>query len=190
MQQKGTTTQKKITTEQAMAEIRKMPLFRQLVPMEAAIGWPMPLRKEQNGITKVYVTFPFFGMTPKPDKGLTILYPPFATLTVDWATLVPVEYVSLRFNNPWPEERWEGEVGTFPHPAVASMTTAEYKIKRSELLAMYDEMFSRLGQNQPFPAEWKTRFSNLLRLLMEPSLEPYYRALAPKFFERFLGEKR
>ena len=37
-----------------------------------------------------------------------------------------------------------------------------------------------------FTDEWTARFESLLRLLMEPSLEPYYRALAPKFFNRFL----
>jgi hypothetical protein len=48
-------------------------------------------------------------------------------------------------------------------------------------------MFELLAQKRPFPAAWIARFSELLRLLMEPALEPYYRVLAPKFFERFLG---
>ena len=177
--------QSTITIEQAMENIRKMPLFRQLVPAEAGIGWPIPLRKTN----KIYVTFPFFGMTSRAEKGQTTLYPPFATLTLDWTMQIPVEYVSLRFANPWPEGDWENTAGRFPHPAIADLTVGEYKAKRQELLTMYDEMLIRLAQNQSFPVEWKSRFSTLLRLLMEPSLEPYYRALAPKFFDRFLGEK-
>jgi hypothetical protein len=176
-----------ITIEQAIENLRKMPIFRQLVPQEAGIGWPIPLRKEQNGVSRVYVTFPLFGLAPRVGQNQTVLFPPFATITLDWATQVPVEYVSLHFNHPWPEGQWEGEVGTFPHAAIAHMTVGEYKAKRSELLALYDEMFERLAQKQAFSAEWIARFSELLRLLMEPSLEPYYRALGPKFFSRFLG---
>lgn len=170
------------TTEQTMDDMRKMPLFRQLVPAEAGIGWPVPLRKEN----RIYVTFPFFGKSSKGEEGKTVLYPPIATLTLDWATLVPVEYVALRFNHPWPEGNWEAPLGTFPHPAIAQVSVAQYKAKRSELLALYDEMFRRLAQNQPFPVDWKTRFSTLLSLLIEPPLVPYYRALAPRFYERFL----
>jgi hypothetical protein len=176
-----------MTTEQVMENIRKMPVFRQLVPQEAGIGWPIPLRKEQNGVSKVYVTFPFFGKASKAEAGNTALFPPFATLTLDWAAQIPVEYVSLRFSNPWPEGQWEEQAGSFPHAAIAQMTVEEYRAKRGELLVLYDEMFSKLGQKESFPAEWKARFSSLLRLLMEPSLEPYYRALAPKFFDRFLA---
>jgi len=173
-----------ITTEQVMKNIRKMPVFRQLIPQEAGIGWPIPLRKEN----RVYVTFLCFGESPNAERNLTILYPPVATLTLDWSTQVPVEYVSLRYANPWPEGQWDGQIGTFPHAAIAHMTVGEYKTRRGDLLSLYDEMFNKLAENQPFSSEWKARFSNLLRLLMEPALEPYYRILGRKFFERFLEE--
>ena len=99
---------------------------------------------------------------------------------------VPVEYQNLRFRNPWPEGDWTARVGTFPHPAVAQMKVSEYRRKREELYAMYDEMFEKLAGGGEFSAEWTARFTELLRLLVEPSLEPYYRALGPKFFDRFL----
>lgn len=167
-------------TEKLMEDIRKMPLFRQLLPMESAIGWPIPVRKEG----KIYVIFPFYGCTPQ--KGENSLFPPFATLTINWANQVPVEYVNLRFRNPAPDLNWEGQVGTFPHPAIAQITRGEYLEKRRELLAMYDEMLDNLLQNNPFTPAWNQRFSENLRLLIEPSLEPYYRVLGEKFFERFL----
>ena len=167
-------------TELLLQDVRKMPLFRQIVPLEAAIGWPIPLRKDG----KVYITLPFYGCTPK--KGQTSLFPPFATLTLDWANLMPVEYVNLRFRNPALDLNWEGQIGTFPHPAIAQITRGEYLEKRRELLAMYDEMFDNLSQNTPFTLEWNQQFSETLRLLIEPSLEPYYRVLGGKFFDRFL----
>jgi hypothetical protein len=172
----------KSKTEELMKDIRQHPIYRQLVPMEAGVGWPIPLRKEG----KVYVTLPFFGMTRTPEKGKTILSPPFAALTLSYPHQVVVEYVNLRFRNPLPELPWEGQVGTFPHPAVAQMKVSEYLEKRSELLAMYDEMLDKLAKGATFAPEWEARFKALLNLLMEPSLEPYYRALSPKFFDHFL----
>lgn len=165
-----------------MKSIRQMPLFRQLIPMEAGVGWPIPLRK--GG--KTYVILPFYGYTRGSKERQIVLYPPFATITLDWSNQKPVEYVNLRFRNPWPEGEWETEVGHFPHPAVTQMTVQQYKAKRNELLTMYDEMFENLTQGHPFSAEWSARFGQLLGTLMEPPLEPYYRALSPKFFDRFL----
>jgi hypothetical protein len=169
-------------TEQLMENVRKMPIFRQLVPQEAGIGWPIPLHK--GG--KAYVTLPFFGYTPGLQESSTKLFPPFAIMTFEWSNLMPVEYVNLRFRNPWPEGQWEGQVGTFPHPAVSHIKVTEYKARRSELLAMYDEMFDTLDLGESLPPFQARRFGQLLRLLMEPALEPYYRALSPQFFEHFL----
>lgn len=169
--------------EDLIQHIRKMPLFRQLVPQEAGIGWPIPLRKAG----KVYVTFPCFGFARTAEQGKTALYPPFALLTVTWTNWIPVEYVNLRFRNPWPEGQWEGQVGEFPHEAVAHLTVSQYREQRHALLGMYDEMLDRLAQGSSFDPAWEARFGHLLRLLMEPSLEPYYRVLGSKFFAHFLS---
>ena len=127
-------------------------------------------------------------MSTQKEQGQTLLSPPFATLTIDWSNQIPVEYVNLRFRNPAPELNWEGQVGTFPHPAIAQVTTREYLKKRSELLAMYDEILVGLSQNSSFSPEFDRQFSEHLRFVLEPSLEPYYRVLGSKFFERFLPQ--
>jgi len=79
-------------------------------------------------------------------------------------------------------------VGVFPHDAVRGLSVAAYSEKRSALLAMYDELFESLAGQSTLSPEWNARFSAALRMLVEPSLEPYYRALGEKFFERFLPE--
>jgi hypothetical protein len=107
---------------------------------------------------------------------------------LDWSNRVPVEYVNLRFRNPAPELQWTGEIGIFPHPEVARMTVGKYRELRRELLEMYDRMLELLSQKSSFSPEWSKRFSELLRILIEPSLEPYYRALNPKFCNRFLSQ--
>ncbi|WP_414624803.1 hypothetical protein [Calothrix sp. CCY 0018] len=171
-----------VNTEELTRKIRKTPMFRKHIPMEAGIGWPIPLQKEG----KLYVILPCFGFHNTNEKGKTALFPPFATITIDWSKQEPVAYHNLRKNSPATELTWDEQTGFFPHEAVAKMTIGEYKQKRSELLAMYDEMFQILEASGEFSSEWVARFSSLLRTLMEPQLEVYYRVLAPTFFERFL----
>src|SRR5437588_5832268 len=106
-------------------KIRQTTIFRELVPQEAGIGWPIPLRK----LGLVYVTLPFYGYIYNREQNRTDLFPPFATMTVNWQNLIPVEYVNLRFRNPWPEGKWEEQAGVFPHPAITHLSVGQYQKK-------------------------------------------------------------
>lgn len=169
-------------TEQLTRDVRKMPLFRQLVPQEAGVGWPMPFRKA-NG---VYVTLLFFGYGQDPDSGSTAVYPPFSMVTVDWANWRAMEYLDLRYRHPWPDDQCTARAGTFPHQAVAGLSVAEYRERRTEMFSAYDEILGHLVSGTEVPADLGMRFGERLRVLMEPGLELYYRALSPQFFGRFL----
>jgi len=174
-----------ITTSRTAAlikQVRQMPLFRQLIPLEAAIGFPLPLRKEG----KVYLTLPIFGLGTVSQPGKTPLFPPLAIATIDWSNQIPVEYINLRFRHPAPELDWTAQVGTFPHAAVAQISVGEYRQLKQELFSIYDEMLDRLVQQQPINPERSQRFTELLNLLIEPALKPYYCALNSKFGDRFL----
>jgi hypothetical protein len=169
-------------TEQLFKDIRKMPLFQQLIPMEAGVGWPIPQRR--NG--KLYIKLPFFGQTPTQEKGKIALLPPFSTITISWSNFIPVEYIDLRYSNPAPELNWQEQVGIFPHRGVQQMTVETYKQKRRDLLAMYDDLFNTLADGGSRTTEQDAEFSQLFSLLIEPPLIPYYRVLGKKFCDRFL----
>jgi hypothetical protein len=169
--------------ERLRGDLRRMPLFRQLVPMEAGIGWPVPLRREG----KVYLTFPLFSFgVGRGEVARIELRPPFAAVTLSWATGRPVKYVTFAFERPWQDGASNEPAGVFPHEAVRDFTIETYRRHTAELFALYDALCASLAGEGAFGAEQGARFSELLRLLVEPPLEPYYRALGPKFFERFL----
>ena len=177
-------------TAQLCHDLRRMPLFRQLAPMEAGIGWPIPVRHRPGwrSATSVYVRMPLFGFQPR--AGEVRLYPPFAVITLAWAgpdgRPRPLEYADLRFTRPWAVSGSPEPAGTFPHPAVRG-TVAEYLAHRDRLFGLYDELLDTLHDGAPFSGPSYREFSQLLRMLMEPSLERYYRSLAPGFFQEFLG---
>jgi hypothetical protein len=171
-------------TDELFKSIRNGGMFRELVPMEASNGLPIPLRKGNV----VYAILPFYTYKPADSQqgNKIVLFPPFVSITVNWATKVPVEYVNFRFRSPAPELNWEQAAGFFPPAGMESMSVREYEQQKRELMVMYDELFEMLNQQGSFSAAWNERFSKLLRLMVEPCLEPYYRALSPKFFENFL----
>lgn len=179
-------TAPKSRTDELLAEVRRMPAFRQLVPAEAGIAWPLPLRR--NG--QVYVVLPFFGMEAQRTGGAA-LYRPFATMTLLWPNGTPVEYVNLRFRDPRPEAEWNEPVGRFPHDALAEVSPDVYVRLRRELCYCYDRLLESLAAGTALATEDEQEFSRLLRLLFEPGLEPFYRQLGPgelgaRFCDRFL----
>ncbi|QFR00995.1 hypothetical protein F9278_37855 [Streptomyces phaeolivaceus] len=176
-------------SEALCREVRRSPVIRQLVPMEAGIGWPLPVPVVQDGTPRVYVRLPLFVMRPDPAGGAD-LFPPFATATVDWSTRRLVEYTDLRFKEPHRSRaEWSRPVGRFPHPAVAGLTTNAYRDLRTRLLTLYDELLDELAHGrQPGGGARPGEFGGLLTRLLEPALVPHYRRLAPKFLGRYLPD--
>jgi hypothetical protein len=165
-----------------------MPLFRQLVPMEAMICWPLPLRQRPawDGRTAVYFKILLAGFRRPENRGQpTTIFPPFAMMTINYANGLPVEWVDLRYSRPWPSSPPVGPVGEHPHPAVADLTVGEYGAQRDRLFALYDELAEALLAGEPFARQ--DEFGVVFGTLAEPGLMPYYRAVAPRFVERFLG---
>ena len=175
-------TQMQSRTRGLLEHIRQMPLYRQLVPQEASHGWPIPRRRAG----RAFMFVPYVTIEPDPAGGGRI-YPPLAAITVEWGSGRVVKYVDLRTSHPAPPDDWESQVGTFPHEAVAGLSREEYARSVGELLAMYDEMLDTLAVSGALPPFWMSRFGRMLRQLLEPSLEPFYRSLAPGFVKRFLG---
>jgi hypothetical protein len=178
-------------TGQLHRGLRQMSLFRHMAPMEALIGWPIPVRHRPasaGGPTAMYLRLPLYGWAQQ--DGQTRLYPPFAVITLAWpgpgARPRPLDYADLRFTQAWARNAARDPVGTFPHDAVRG-TVADYLARRDRLFELYDEMMDALQEHKPFPGPACDEFAGLLRTLMEPALEGYYRDLAPGFCRQFLG---
>lgn len=177
-------------SESLCRTLRRSRLFHELVPMESGIGWPLPVPVVQDGEPRVFMRLPLFVLRPDPAGGAD-LFPPFATVTLDWATGRLVEYTDLRFKEPHrPRTQWSEPVGRFPHPAVEVLTTAGYRNARTRLFGLYDELLDELASGRQPGGDWSEQFDELFGRLLEPSLMPYYRQLAPKFLGRHLPGER
>ena len=164
-----------------MDGLRSMPLFRQLVPMESMINWPLPKRQRPawDGRTAVYLTFLLSGFRRPARRGdPTELLPPFATLTLNWANGAPVEYSDLRYRRPWPITDPPPVVGgshTRPSAASAWASTWPPALRLGEL---YDGLVENLLSGSGWAGDQE--FAALFSRIVEPGLVPYYRAIAPE----------
>jgi hypothetical protein len=170
-------------TQLLARQTRHSGVGRAVVPMEAGTGFPVPFRSNE----RAYIIFPFFGTAGRVREGETVFFAPSVLITVDWKTGRPVEYIDCRFRSSWTHVDFTQPIGTFPHPAVAHFTRSEYEEKRQMLFGLYDQLFNSLTEGGDLSQSWYQQFSESFRTLLEPSLEPFYRALAPKFCEQFLG---
>lgn len=174
-------------TEQILKNLRQSPVFCELIAQEAQMSWPLPLRvKNSDGDFDIYLQLFFFSSTPlkeQPGNGLTT---PYAMITVSWKNQVVVEYQSLEYKPLLQVSNPNQIIGTFPHQSIAHLKRDEYLVLRNELLNLYDELFDTLLLAGELPPFWEKRFKELFSLLTEPPLQPYYRAIAPKFCNKFL----
>lgn len=180
---KSTETNQLSNIEILIKTIRRTPIFKQLVPMEAVSGWPIPVKR--NG--RVYVVLPFYGAQAQK-KGKTILYPPLALITVDCMTMVVVKYINMRFENSWPSGKWQEAAGHFPHEAICKMTVREYKAQKRQLMFLYDTIINCLIDGKKLDPQTDAQFAKIMSIMMEPGLKPFYQAISPRFFDHFAQE--
>jgi hypothetical protein len=170
-------------TQRLSQHIRKSAAGRAVVPMEATTGLPVPYR--HGG--RIYAIFPYFVTAATDKKEEVAIFAPVLTLTVDWQTSRLVEFVDCRYRSQWEGVDYTRPIGTFPHPAVAGMTRDEYAARRQRLLRLYDDIFNAADTGTEPDEKVLSEFSQLFKVILEPSLQPFYRALAPRFCEQFLG---
>jgi len=161
-------------SEAILKRARHTDTFRELAP-----GTAVKLVRGQ-----VFLSVPLFDQQRRPD-GAVNLYPPFATLTLGWAPPRIAAYLDLATEGSWTADI-SSPAGTFPHPELGGSEHG-YLTMRRQLFTCYDAVCAALSDGREPSYDAAAELSRLLRVLLEPALEPYYRALEPEFFGRYLS---
>jgi hypothetical protein len=178
-----TTAIRSSRTAALLDDLRRSPAFRALVPMEALLGWPIPLRHREPQNRLYAQLLPHGQRAPERRGDPTALFAPLGVLTVTWPTGQVVGWSEAGFLRSW--TRTSDPVADFPHDAVRDLPIREYLARREELLGLYDDVFDAMATDVLF--DGYERFATLLTMLMPPGLLPWYRSEAPRFVERFFG---
>lgn len=167
--------------EQVHTETRNHPICRHLVPMESILSFPVPARREG----RVYLRFHIYQRGPAPQGQPRPIYRPHARLSVEYPTGRPVEYVDLLFAEGAPATPSSEVVGAGLNPALVELSFPEVIAKRSALFEALEAIVPLLGR-ESLTAEERGKVADgrtLWESVVEPGLQPFYRALNPAFFD-------
>ena len=152
------------------------------MPMEYSYG--LPILQIKNDRLCMVIPFLKYQLTGEVDK--TLVYPIRYTFTVELPEKKPVAFEDLTCNYAFEKVNFSMPVGLFRHDAIKNLTKKEYNALRGELFSMYDKVVNALLYDTEYAEADENRMSELLKMLLEPSLFPIYKALDADFYNKYL----
>jgi len=153
------------------------------MPMGYSSGLPiLQIKNDSLCLTIPYLKYKVTGIVDK-----TLVFPIRYTISVELPENNVVGFSDLSFNKSFEKVDFNKPIGFFRHESIKSLGKEEYKEKRSRLLALYGKLADSLLYATEFTEEDDAEMKSLLKLLVEPSLYPFYRVLDKDFYNRFLA---
>lgn len=161
--------------EELYIQTRNHPVCGYLIPLESVVAYPIPAN-EGNAIFLKFLVYQRGWSprgTPKP------VYPPHARIAIEYPSGKLVEYLDLTYKNQI------DPVGEYPHSSIANLSVKDILALQTDFYALTEALIPLIGHPDPSSEEKEIvkRYKGLAEILMEPSLNLYYRELNPGFFE-------
>ena len=153
------------------------------MPMGYSAG--LPVLQIRNGALCLMIPYLKYKITGEVDK--TLVFPIRYTLVLELPEQNIVSFSDLAYNNQFESIDFSKPVGFFRHDSIKKLTKAEYQNTRHELLSLYNKLAEALVFDESFTDADDAKMRELLRLLVEPSLYPMYRALDADFYNKYLA---
>lgn len=153
------------------------------VPMEYTAG--LPILRIKNEKLCLVVPFLKYKITGVVDK--TLVYPIRYVFEVTLPDMNCVGYQDLAVDPKFVRVDFEKPIGLFRHDAVKNYSQREYNELRDKLFSMYDKMIEALLEDKEYSEEDDKNFEELLKIMIEPSLKPIYKALDEDFYYKYLS---
>jgi hypothetical protein len=170
-----------MTMQEFLKALNKSDVVRKTVSLGLGMGLPMINIVGEN----VCVSVPYYKVVPaKDDK--TLIYPPECIVTAKWPNGIVTGFSNLRYDKDYQKVNFDKPVGTFRHEAIKQWNRGEYQSKKMELYTMYDEFLASLYSDEPYTGG--EAFSELLNIIIEPSLRPFYQKIGKGFYNKFLSQ--
>ena len=152
------------------------------VPMGYSYG--LPVLQVCNDVPCLIVPFVKYKMTGRPDK--TLIYPVLCTFTVNAVDGKVVAFEDLRYNKKFRKVKFNDPIGYFRPEKLKNINKAQYNEMRDELFGLYDKMINAFTEGGLYSDSDEARMSELLSLLVEPCLYPFYKAIDAGFYATYL----
>ncbi len=175
--------EKKISLTKIIKDIHKSNfVYNCPIPLEYKSG--IPVLKIVN--SKLCLVLPFlkYKITGEVDK--TQVFPIRYTVTVSLPDMKFVAFEDLAYNPNFSDTDFTEPVGLFRHDSIKQFTKQEYNKKRDELFGMYERIIASLLYDENYSEEDDANFSNLLNIMLEPSLKRFYSVIDNDFYNKYI----
>ena len=143
-----------------------------------------PVLQVKNG--SLCVTFPYlkYQITGEVDK--TLIYPIRYAISMELPTEKIIGFEDYEYNANFKNVNFDKPIGYFRHDAIRQYDKKQYAAFYQELMEEYDKVIHALLGNGTYHSKDEKRMSDLLKLLVEPSLLPMYKAMDTDFYNKYL----
>lgn len=174
-----------ILMEQIIKNLKTSEFFLHCkIPIGYSSGFPILLIK--NGSLCVTVPYLKYQTTGEVDK--TLVYPIRYGITLELPTEKVIGFEDYEYKSSFANIDFDKPVGYFRHDAVKQYNKTQYKELRRELMGEYDKVVNALLGNATYGIADENRMVQLLQLLAEPSLLPFYRVIDTDFYNKYLAK--
>lgn len=174
-----------ISMEQIIKNLKTSGFFLQCkIPMGYSSGFP--ILQIKNGSLCVTVPYLKYRTTGEVDK--TLVFPIRYGISLELPTEKIIGFENYEYKSSFANIDFDKPVGYFRHNAVKQYNKTQYKELRRELMGEYDKVANALLGNAAYGISDEKRMAELLQLLAEPSLLPFYRAIDIDFFNKYLAK--
>lgn len=174
-----------MTVEQIMKKLKTSDFFLNCkIPMEYRTVFP--ILQIKNG--SLCITFPYLKYQTSGEVDKTLVFPIKYAVSLELPTEKIIGFEDFEYNENFKEVDFDKPVGYFRHEAVKKYDKAEYDRLYHELLEEYDKVIHVLLEGGAYGFSDEKRMSELLQLLVEPSLLPMYKAVDINFYNKYLAK--
>lgn len=172
-----------ISMEQIIKNLKTSEFFLQCkIPMGYSSGFP--ILQIKNGSLCVTVPYLKYRTTGEVDK--TLVFPIRYGISLELPTEKVIGFEDYEYKSSFVNIDFDKPVGYFRHDAVKQYNKTQYRELRRELMGEYDKVANALLGNAAYHIADEKRMAELLQLLAEPSLLPFYRIIDADFYNKYL----
>lgn len=173
-----------IETKEVLSGLKKSNFVNACgLPMGYVQGLPiLHIKNDRLCMTVPYLKYKITGEVDK-----TYVYPIKFTVTLSLPENKIIAFKDLEFEPAFKKVAFLKPVGLFRHDAIKHLNKNEYAAKKDELFSQYDRIINALLYSGEYSATDEQRMSELIQLLIEPSLKPIYKALDSDFYNKYIA---
>lgn len=153
--------------------------------LPSGYGYGYPILQVRNDYLCMVVPYLRYKTTGVVDR--TLVFPIRNTFTISLPDKRFIGFEDLRYNPRFAKVDFSMPIGLFRHESIKNLSKKEYEAKREELYAQYDKLINALLFDGEYSEEDGESMKQLLKLLVEPSLYPIYKALDADFYNKYLA---